>query len=821
MPCFSRSLSLSASLSLGLMLALFVGCQRGEPAKKPDADSSKQAVDAKAESQPTAKLTNARQVLEHMIAAYRKASTYQDQGTIRLLAEADGRKVRDITASFSMVIERPNKVRVEAYSGRLVSDGKRVFAAVEGLPGQVLLTDAPKSLTLRSVYRDLVLTDAMTQEFGGAMPQVMLMLGEQPMAALTQGGAEPILAESGEINGHECYRVKISREIVGTTTFWIDAKTFLLRRVVLPADELRQMLSQEQPIDSMSVIADFPGAAFNEKISPTAFLFEVPKVAVAVSYLIPPHVGQLLKAKTPPFRFQTLDGKPVTPETLAGKTAVLLFWSIQFNCKPSLQEIERIYQQCKSNPKVAFYAVCVDPPELKNADAVRAIEDLKVHVPLLRDPDQTHLGLKVQPPTVLIISDKGIVQHCESGFAPTFGKTLVKKIEKVIAGEDVYHDALKQYQQILDRLGDYAKLADQPENAPAADKRDAEVKLPETKTAPKTEPAHLKLTSLWKCTEIKSPGNMLVLTGAGGPRLLVVENWKSLAEVGLDGKLLARHSLNVAPDEYVGCLRTATDGAGHRYVATFLMLQQRCHLLDENWKAVADYPQDALQNPHSGMTDVQLGDLDGRGRLTLFVSYAGLVGVQGVTLDGRRLWSNRTIANVSSLAIAGPNTEGHRALLCANASQSLRTLDAQGKTLLDVPVADLALRRIAAADLRGDGQPLFCGLPATAVGENLAIGFSLRGEQLWKHQLPDGVPPRPIEPIIAGRVTQHAPGQWLLPGPDGSIHILAADGTLLDKFNYGEPLQGMTTVDIDGRPTLVVATEKAIEAWRVDAEPRK
>ena len=46
-----------------------------------------------------------------------------------------------------------------------------------------------------------------------------------------------------------------------------------------------------------------------------------------MAYLLPPHMGQLLNRKAPPFEFRGLDGKPVTPDTLAGKVAVLEFWS--------------------------------------------------------------------------------------------------------------------------------------------------------------------------------------------------------------------------------------------------------------------------------------------------------------------------------------------------------------------------------------------------------------------------------------------------------------------------------------------------------------
>ena len=58
--------------------------------------------------------------------------------------------------------------------------------------------------------------------------------------------------------------------------------------------------------------------------------------------------------------------------------------------------------------------------------------------------------------------------------------------------------------------------------------------------------------------------------------------------------------------------------------------------------------------------------------------------------------------------------------------------------------------------------------------------------------------------------------QWLLPGTDGSIHILGADGKLLDSFNYGAELAGLATAELDGNPLLIVSTQDGLEAWKVE-----
>ena len=122
-------------------------------------------------------------------------------------------------------------------------------------------------------------------------------------------------------------------------------------------------------------------------------------------------------------------------------------------------------------------------------------------------------------------------------------------------------------------------------------------------------------------------------------------------------------------------------------------------------------------------------------------------------------------------------------------------LDAKLQSREEIVVPQRLLQWITAADLSGDGQLQWCALTARKLGDNLALGINLKGEELWNYPLPEGVPAQStaIEPIIAGKVTAGGSGQWLLPGADGSIHIVAADGKLVDRFNYGAVLTGLAT----------------------------
>ena len=109
--------------------------------------------------------------------------------------------------------------------------------------------------------------------------------------------------------------------------------------------------------------------------------------------------------------------------------------------------------------------------------------------------------------------------------------------------------------------------------------------------------------------------------------------------------------------------------------------QQRCHVLDENWNVVAHFPEDALKHPHSGIADVALGDLDGDGKLKMYVGYLGTVGVQAVPVPpegNRRLWSDRSMLNVGGMAIGRPIGRDAATCICTNNNGSLVVLDAEG-----------------------------------------------------------------------------------------------------------------------------------------------
>jgi hypothetical protein len=116
----------------------------------------------------------------------------------------------------------------------------------------------------------------------------------------------------------------------------------------------------------------------------------------------------------------------------------------------------------------------------------------------------------------------------------------------------------------------------------------------------------------------------------------------------------------------------------------------------------------------------------------------------------------------------------------------------------------------------GDPRPTtFCGITHTAEGQQIALGLDHQMRALWEYPLPHGTFRNQIEFVTSGRLLDGPAFQWLLAGPNGSIHVLDDDGQFSDQFHYGEELSGLAVAQQAGSPALLVATDQGITAWRV------
>ncbi len=810
----------------------WLGCGSGKP---PAGDSPQTGVpvssDAKSSQSPPSSASDAHQaesvragegkpvtaqsVLESMVAAYQKAPSYADGGQLSLQGQVGNQKL-DSKQEFLVAFVRPNKILLRAYQGIVVCDGKQLSAYITNLPTPVTHRTAPPQVTMESLYGDAILTSALTaippQAFAAFPTPVVLLLAKDPLATILYRAEKTELLPSDKIGDNVCYRVQIARP-EGNTVYWIDQKSSLLRRVEFPTEALRQVMQGN--VQGLSLVADYQAAQVGLDVDPKAFQFEVPPNAKVREFFIPPDLN-LLGKPVADFEFVGPDGKSVTPKTLAGKVVVLDFWATFCEpCRETLPELQELYRQYKGNDKVAFLAVSIDDPKLDNKTVERTLTEWKVDVPMVRDLKNTRKGLNVTGvPTLILLGANGAVLHVQTGVVPGGSVELAAKIRQSLAGEDVARLAMQQYEEATRQ---FPKIVEQWAKA------DLFVAPPgvqlSTAIPPRSEPASLKMTRLWSCSKLTAPGNILVADGAEArPRILVLDAGNAVVQLAADGSVAANTPLKLPPDRLLAALRTGLTAAGKRVFVGFNSALPQLYVFDDKFQRTLTFPPDD-ENPRMGIADVEMARLTSDGPLVMLVGYWGVAGVQAVALDGKRLWTNKSLDIVSRIAMLGPDAQGRRSLLCTNVSgdgRSMVRVDWQGERKEEIKVPSRRIAWLLSADLMGKSTAEICALAPDDNGNVTAVGLTAEGKELWAYPLPEGAYDTAVERAVVGNVFADGPAQWIFPAADGTIHIVTADGKLLDKFAYGDRINGLALTKLNGQPVLLVATPQAVEAWKIE-----
>jgi outer membrane lipoprotein-sorting protein len=778
-------------------------------------------------------LAQGEQIAEKMLAAYREADRYADHATYVQHSVLRGEGVeRDLPFfQMSLAFDRPNRLRlsfeeaVEGSAGRkgfeVVSNGAVMRCRAGELPDQVQESAAPTEITTENLLPDPLVREVFAnRELGDVFPQLAMLLNADDTRQVFPEDESPRLLDKQSLRGRECYRVQ-SMSPKGKRIFWIDSENYTLHRMELPIDADRSTLDAQNQYSQLAVWIDFEDATFDAQIDDASFELTVPDDARRVRRFVappPPAPPEEFGKPVDEFAFETVDGDAIDAEALRGKTVLLDFWQADcVPCRAHTPELDALYRELKSDKKFAFYAVNLDGPRVSRDAAEETLRGWGGSMPVLVDPKGIAIDkLNVEAtPTFMVLNGKGELQYFQV-LQDRDLAGLTDAVRKVLGGANLAADARAQHRQLVKEYE--AEL-----NAMTIKDAVLDIKVARPESGERKLPEHFDVNEFWtaKPNDIARPG--YVLTGASEnereTRILALDGGQAIVEFDESGSKLVRHEIPGEGDQATrpetnGFLRTLIDGEGKRWFAASGVSWQKLHVFDPDWKPILTFPPDR----HPGVADAQLIRYGDKGQPRLCIGYWGGVGVQGVGLDGKRKWSERSLDQVVQIVLVPHETEDASDdfdLWCTSNRGTILVLGGNGKTKREIAVGLNNIMHVAIAKI--DGAISCCGLAVEAVGRYRAIGFSANGEIGWQYELPRGEYARQVERIQHVTLPDGKPA-WMIAAANGTIIWIDHVGQLIDQFQYGRPLTGLSLTKSGESAILLASTPEDLKAWKLTAK---
>ncbi|MCA9213611.1 MAG: hypothetical protein KDB27_11125 [Planctomycetales bacterium] len=781
-----------------------------------------------------------REVLLFVLQRYRNCKSYADNAQIRLSFEQDRKRVvNETSVSVRYVRDKKLLLDVTSSDNRIVvrSDGSDLFATIEDGPtqdfdGQICRRPVTAPLTLDDIYSvteyaDPLRYDQLTSILLG-LPlhlqhsQLGLVLHDVPASNLVPEQALIQRLANQKIGGELCVCLKVivpakqnSADAGEHYTYWIEPQSPAIKRVELPTGRLFASVPKESRPTTPRLTLDLNEAAFDVELADSLFAAPNSKSPTFVrNFVVPPLPlpSDLFGKEIGELEFSTLTDKLERSSHWKGKHAVLVWFDEHNESRRVLQAVEQLFRQSKGNrDRVVFRAISVLDPRTASSRDVRArLNDWQVSFPAARDAaavGRDKLQISAAPTVVVFGADQKLHLFSE-GVNPNIADDVNAVLQSLVQGDDVGTGVLEQFK---DEQLEYKRQLAKARIAPP-DGIDAGA----TQIAAKSTPKHLKLSELWT-TKLEAPGNIVVekRNATSSPSLLVVDRLQDIVRLDSKGNEVERVSPDLAVGDAISQLqRFALPDGSVRYAA-WSILGRRVYLLDQDLKLTLTYP--AKPQDHAGILDVVLDDSDGDGSAELYVVFRDPVGLHSVGEDGSRRWSNRRIPGLVS-AIVDPGGL-RRLLVCGDSGTVSPLLPSDGAAQKPIAVAGRTIHSLTRSS--GQQRPTqILAMSYTLEGRLIAIGLNRSLEEQWSYGLPNGVFQSQIRSPLSAKMFSDRTWQWLMAGPDGSVHIVSDDGTFFDAFNSGVSVTGLNgyrTVDASGGyAVLVVSSADGVTAWRVE-----
>ena len=391
--------------------------------------------------------------IDRLLATYKNAKTYRDEGLIVInLQTPGGKEPGDFDAKLEF--QRPNLLRMEfqppippvgEISQRLViSDGKQVALRSDGYANQVLVANTPAQDVANALFASETVGPLLTDGLIGGSLMLKLLTSADLPAPLDRTKAK--LLEQGKHEDQTFDRVQFTTK-EGDLTLWIDPKTSIVRRIEYPGNKLLELL-KPLGVTSVEIIADLKGAELDAPIAKDRFTWKKTDGDHYVGKLVEPVAGtepvaKLIGQPLPAFSFTNAKGAKQTSAEFAGKVVVVDFWATWCGwCLKGMPGVDQVRKKYADNDKVQFIALSEDAPEVTDQQIGDVLKKIKAEVPWARLTAETGDDLNNRfefpgIPAMLVIAADGRVQFHHVGFDSKIEENLPPVIDALLAGKDL------------------------------------------------------------------------------------------------------------------------------------------------------------------------------------------------------------------------------------------------------------------------------------------------------------------------------------------------------------------------------------------------
>lgn len=372
---------------------------------------------------------DARALLEQSREAYQQIEQYRSQVELTIEQQMHGQSRRD-SVEMEFAYDRPNdRLLLADKHMRMVAEAGTLRLRLNAHADRHFEADLAEPMTL-----DALLGRLPTLNQPVVLPNLALLTGEDPLAAITSGQGDSLRVR--DAGGTAGPRQLAMQTPMGELTLAIDPETRRLHSAVLDLDT--QQLGPMQQDASATLSYRFDSRTGEEAgLEDATFAFDAAdsRPVSSLSQLQPDPAEAMIGQAAPSFELGTLDGGSFSMEADAAPVTVLEFWATWCGpCRHALPEAEAVHEWAEEHHEqhVAVHSVNVGE---SGEVAEPYWEDMGLEMSVLMDGgSEVHRDFGGQGlPYTVIVAD-GRIHYVQSGYRPGMAETLKQQITDLLEG---------------------------------------------------------------------------------------------------------------------------------------------------------------------------------------------------------------------------------------------------------------------------------------------------------------------------------------------------------------------------------------------------